>query len=142
MIIICAVNAPNSYVYNYINTNVNILLSTGLDDSDSLRYTIHSDEANGYFAIDPTRGTIKTTAVLDHESFESVLLNVKAYSVTDKYYGAHTQVSVVYSLRVEYIILLCVPTRDLLSYQRCSILFYCGAEPVIYNITLTTSPEP
>jgi hypothetical protein len=65
-----------------------------LDDSESVRYAIHSDEANGYFVIDPVKVIIKTTAVLDHESFESVLLNVKAYSVTNKYYGAHTQVSV------------------------------------------------
>ncbi|KAF0763784.1 protein dachsous [Aphis craccivora] len=68
---------------------------SGLDDSESLRYTIHSDEANGYFAIDPVKGIIKTTAVLDHESFESVLLNVKAYSATNKYYGAHTQVNII-----------------------------------------------
>lgn len=67
-------------------------LYIGLDDSDSLRYAIHSDEADGYFAIDPAKGIIRTTAMLDHESFESVLLNVKAYSMTDKYYGAHTQV--------------------------------------------------
>jgi len=67
---------------------------TGLDVSESLRYTIHSDEANGYFAIDPVKGVIKTIAVLDHESFESVLLNIKAHSATNKYYGAHTQVSV------------------------------------------------
>jgi hypothetical protein len=64
-----------------------------LDDPDSLRYAIHSDEeAVGYFAIDPVKGVIKTTAVLDHELFESVLLNVRAYSDSNKYYGAHTQV--------------------------------------------------
>lgn len=72
----------------------------GLDDTGSLRYSVHSDEAEGYFTIDPAKGTIRTTAALDHESFESVLLNVKAYSASDKYYGAQTQVSgVVGSLR-------------------------------------------
>lgn len=69
-----------------------------MDDSDYVRYAIHSDEAVGYFAIDPVKGVIKTTAVLDHESFESVLLNVKAYSETNKYYGAHTQVSALHTL--------------------------------------------
>lgn len=71
-----------------------VFARTGLDDTGSLRYSIHSDEADGYFTIDPIKGIIRTTAALDHESFESVLLNVKAYSATDKYYGAHTQVSV------------------------------------------------
>jgi len=84
--------------FNILHLNLtklkNEIRFTGLDDSESVRYAIHSDEANGYFAIDPVKGIIKTTAVLDHESFESVLLNVKAYSVTNKYYGAHTQVSV------------------------------------------------
>lgn len=68
-------------------------MSTGLDDSDPPSYAIHADEAaDGYFAIDPVKGIIKTTAALDHESFESILLNVRAYSSMDKYFGAHTQV--------------------------------------------------
>lgn len=60
---------------------------------DSVRYVVHSeDESLESFAIDPVKGVIRTTAALDHESFQSVLLNIKAYSVTDEYYGAHTQV--------------------------------------------------
>lgn len=92
--IIITILTDRSWAHVILNTVI-FFLPTGLDESDSLRYTIHSDEANRYFSIDPTRGVIRTTAVLDHESFESVLLNVKAYSATDSYYGAHTQVSVV-----------------------------------------------
>lgn len=64
---------------------------TGPDEP--VLYAVHTDEADGYFAIDPVKGVIRTTAALDHESFESVLLDVRAYSTTSKY-EAHTQVSV------------------------------------------------
>ncbi|XP_050541407.1 protein dachsous [Daktulosphaira vitifoliae] len=66
-----------------------------LEDSESVRYAIHSEEADEYFSIDPVKGVIKTTAALDHESFKTVLLDVKAYSETSKHYGAHTQVNVI-----------------------------------------------
>lgn len=81
------------FIFNFFFYLIFFYSLAGLDDTGSLRYSVHSDEADGYFTIDPVKGTIRTTAALDHESFESVLLNVKAYSASDKYYGAQTQVS-------------------------------------------------
>lgn len=77
-----------------------VILVADRDDSDPLRYAIHSDDGvnnDGYFAIDPVKGVIRTTAALDRESFSSVLLGVRAYSAAtgNGDYAAYTQVSLV-----------------------------------------------
>ncbi|KAG8225978.1 hypothetical protein J437_LFUL006207, partial [Ladona fulva] len=59
-----------------------------------VRYSIYSGDPNGYFTIDPVSGAIRTASELDHEAYQSVLLNVQAMSGDPPSYG-HCQVNVI-----------------------------------------------
>ena len=63
-----------------------------VDVAGGVRYSLYPGDPDGYFSIDPVSGGIRTAAILDHESHQSVLLNVQATSGDPPAYG-HTQVS-------------------------------------------------
>ncbi|CAG2055045.1 unnamed protein product [Timema podura] len=63
---------------------------TGL--RSSVRYSIYSGDPEGLFSIDLISGNLRTASLLDHETRQSVLLNVLATSGDPPLYG-HAQVS-------------------------------------------------
>nr|CAD7585579.1 unnamed protein product [Timema genevievae] len=65
---------------------------TGL--RSSVRYSIYSGDPEGLFSIDLISGNLRTASLLDHETRQSVLLNVLATSGDPPLYG-HAQVIIV-----------------------------------------------
>ncbi|KAI5746071.1 hypothetical protein M8J76_016948 [Diaphorina citri] len=63
------------------------------DQSNPIRYTIHSGDPEGYFTLDSTTGVIRTAATLDHEVTGVLLLSVQASSGSPPLYS-YAQVKV------------------------------------------------
>nr|XP_006816965.1 PREDICTED: protein dachsous-like [Saccoglossus kowalevskii] len=66
------------------------------DNRDSITYTIHSGDPDGYFSLHPTTGVLSINSALDYESHVYVLLNIQAASGNPPTHGrAQVNISII-----------------------------------------------